>query len=41
MARLRSELQPAHTKPSRWHAVLGPALAVFGILLLIGVALSA
>ena len=40
MAKLRSELHSAH-KPSRWHAVLGPALACFGILLLIGVALSA
>jgi hypothetical protein len=30
MARLRSGLQPAQTKPSRWQAVLGPAVAGFG-----------
>ena len=40
MARLRSGLQPAQTKPSRWQAVLGPAVAGLGILLLIGWALS-
>jgi len=41
MARFRSGLQPAQIGPVRWQAALGPALAGFGILLLIGVALSA
>ena len=40
MARLRNELQPMQSPP-RWQAVLGPAVASLGILLLIGWALSA
>ena len=41
MTRHRSELQPAQTPPLRWQAILGPAVAGLGMLLLIGWALSA
>lgn len=41
MARHQGELQPAQTLPSRWQAMLGPAIAGLGMLLLIGWALSA
>jgi hypothetical protein len=40
MARPQSGLQPAQFKPARWQAVLGPAVAGLGLLLLIGWALS-
>src|SRR5215213_612627 len=40
MAKLQSELQPVQFKPARWQAVLGPAIAGVGLLLLIGLALS-
>jgi hypothetical protein len=35
MARPQSELQPAQTPPSRWQAVLGPAVVGLGVLLLL------
>ena len=41
MARHRGELQPAQTPSSRWQAVLGPAVAALGLLLLVGWILSA
>ena len=40
LARPQSGLQPARIKLSRWQAVVGPAVAGLGILLLIGYALS-
>lgn len=40
MARLQGELQSVQFKPARWQAVLGPAIAGVGLLLLIGLALS-
>jgi len=40
MARLESGLQPAQIRAPRWQAVLGPAIALLGMLLLIGLALS-
>jgi len=36
LARLRSGLEPAQMTPSRWQAVVGPAVAGLGILPLIG-----
>jgi hypothetical protein len=40
MARFRIGLQPVQIGPVRWHAVLGPAIAGLGLLLLLGWALS-
>jgi hypothetical protein len=39
MARLQIE-RPVQLKPARWQAVLGPAIAGLGLLMLIGLALS-